>query len=308
MADDSFYRSRAKKRLIAAVIGIVVVGAVVLYLAHSDSFQKIAALESSAEHLAAQEIAKNFTAPPPLMETSSTSQSGTGTKTGIAKKNYTLTRAGVVTDTNIQRAENGNLKPLVENATLDDIAQIRLDDMFAKQYFAHISPSSSSAITVAQAVGYDYIALGENLALGNFDGDAGVVTAWMNSPGHRANILDMRYTEIGVAVRAGNFHGANIWIAVQVFGKPLSDCPSPSASLDVQVKAEDAQGVAMQSQLEAEQTQINAMNPKSGDAYNQAVAQYNASISQYNVFVAQLKVDVAQYNAEVDSYNRCIQA
>lgn len=300
MDGSDFYRQRAVRRLAIAAVVIAAVAVEGWYLARSDTFQKIAALESSAEHIAAQKLDDNFSAPAPLVATST--QNGGQSATN----RYTLTREGDIADTNVARAANGNLPPLAENTTLDDIAQIRLDDMFTKQYFAHVSPASSSAITVAKAVGYDYISLGENLALGNFDGDQGVVTAWMNSPGHRANILGAQYTEIGVAVGKGIFQGDEVWIAVQVFGRPLSDCPSPDASLKAQLDTEEAQVGSSSAQLAAEKAQIDAMQPHSGDAYDQAVAAYNTQAAQYNALVAQTKLDVVQYNQEVGVYNACI--
>jgi len=274
MDDGEFYRKRARRRLwvLCVIAAVAAVGA--WYLFHSDSFQKVAALESSVERIAVQEISKSFQAPPPLIVT------GAGASAGA--ESATLTRAGIIADTNAARAANGNLPPLAENQTLDDIAQIRLDDMFAKQYFAHLSPSSSSAVTVAQAVGYGYIALGENLALGNFAGDEGVITTWMGSPGHRANILDAHYTQIGAAARAGKFQGDDAWIAVQVFGKPLSDCPLPDAALKTQIISEQNQITAMQAQLQLMKAQIDAMDPSSGDAYSQVVNAYNVEVSAYD--------------------------
>lgn len=310
MADDDFYRKRALRRLGIAAAIIVVAGGIVVYTIHSGIFQKIAAIESSAEQIAEEKLSNNFSAPAPLVATGTAQATGTGAVS--AQNEYTLTRSGVIADTNAARAANassspsGTLAPLEENATLDDIAQIRLDDMFAKQYFAHVSPSSSSAVTVAQAVGYNYLELGENLALGDFVGDQGVVTAWMNSPGHRANILDPQYTEIGVAVGKGNFQGENAWIAVQVFGRPLSACPEPSATLKAQIDAEQSQASQMQPQLQAQQAQISAMQPKSGDAYNQAVANYNAQVDGYNNLVAQSKSEIAEYNGEVSAFNECV--
>lgn len=291
------------KRLAIAGAAIVVAGGAFWYLSHTGSFQRIAALETSATRIAAEEASKNFSAPQPLIATGTISGSAAS---GSATSSYTLTRAGIVTQTNAARAANGNLPSLAENATLDDIAQIRLDDMFSKQYFAHVSPSSSSAVTVASAVGYTYVSLGENLALGIFSGDAGVVTAWMNSPGHRANILDPDYTEIGVAIGEGNFQGDNEWIAVQVFGKPLSDCPPPDATLQAQVKNEQAANGSSSAELQTMRTNIAAMQPQSGDAYNQAVSQYNTAADQYNAALAQTKSDIAEYNTEVDTYNACI--
>ena len=53
----------------------------------------------------------------------------------------------------------------------------------------------------------------------------------MNSPGHRANILNGKFTQIGVAVGRGTFEDHEVWIGVQVFARPLSDCPQPNAAL-----------------------------------------------------------------------------
>src|SRR6185369_15716694 len=117
------------------------------------------------------------------------------------------------------------LPALKENALLDKAAKKKLDDMFAQQYFEHINPQGKGPSDLAKSVGYDYIAIGENLALGNFKNDAELVQAWMDSPGHRANILNKQYTEIGVAVGQGTYEGKKTWLAVQEFGRPTSSCP-----------------------------------------------------------------------------------
>jgi uncharacterized protein YkwD len=299
---DNFYQKRAQRRLLIIAIVIVMVGGAAAFIWHSHTFTKITNLGDSVQYAASKALVSNFSAPAPLVKI------GSAIKTKITSNQYTLTASGVIKDTNAQRAMNGNLPPLAENATLDKIATLRLQDMFAKQYFAHISPSSSSAITVASSVGYSYIALGENLALGNFEGDQGVVTAWMESPGHRANILDTHYTQIGVAVGEGVYQGAIDWIAVQVFGRPASDCPAPSASLKAAIASGQTSIATDKSELEALQTQISAMQPPSGSAYDQAVASYNNLVDQYNALVAAIKADIAQFNDQVDSYNQCVES
>ena len=239
--------------------------------------------------------------PPPLIARRPKSQAGTSV---IGQ--YTLTREGDVAQTNLQRQENGNLPPLARNRTLDEIATLRLDDMFKNQYFAHVSPASSSALTVAKRVGDNYIALGENLALGDFEGDSGVVDAWMHSPGHRANILNTHYTEIGVAVGGGMLLGEDGWLAVQVFGRPASDCPIPDASLKSTLNTSQTELSQMQTRLQTLQSEMNAMQPQNGPDYNQAVDAYNALAAQYNALVSQMKSETARYNAEVGAYNECI--
>ena len=108
---------------------------------------------------------------------------------------------GIISLTNIERKKVG-LSELIKDPLLSKAAEIKLQDMFQKQYFQHVSPSGDSVSDVKTKTGYEYIVVGENLALGVFAGDAQVVAAWMASPGHK-NILDSRYQEIGLAVRTG---------------------------------------------------------------------------------------------------------
>lgn len=252
------------------------------------------ALESSVSGQSSS--TKNFSAPGPLIAVGK----------ATPKKANTLTVEGVITNTNQQRAENGNLPPLVENTTLDDVATLRIDDMFAQQYFAHVGPQSESALTVASSVGYSYLALGENLALGVYAGDAGVVTAWMNSAGHRANILNTHYTQIGVAVREGTFQGANTWIAVQVFGRPSSDCTAPDANLETSITLSENQITAMATQLQSDKAAIAAMDPQSGPAYNEQAEDYNNLAAEYNNLTTETQAAISEYDAQVNAFNTCL--
>jgi uncharacterized protein YkwD len=93
--------------------------------------------------------------------------------------------------------------------------------MFENQYFAHESPTGEKVSDLAKKFGYDFLLIGENLAMGNFSSDEDLVLAWMESPGHRENILNEKYQEIGVAVKKGIFEGKEVWIAVQHFGLPF---------------------------------------------------------------------------------------
>lgn len=113
--------------------------------------------------------------------------------------NARLTAAGIIEQTNAQRGDFGQ-SALKENEQLNQAALAKVKDMFAGQYFEHISPLGKGPADLAKAAGYLYVSIGENLALGNYKDDAALVEAWMNSPGHRANILDPRFTEIGIGV------------------------------------------------------------------------------------------------------------
>ena len=88
--------------------------------------------------------------------------------------------------------------------------------MFAKQYFAHVAPDGGKAELLAADFGYEYIIIGENIAMGQRTPQE-VMTAWMNSPGHRGNILSTAFTEIGVGV-AKSKSGSYYW--TQMFIRP----------------------------------------------------------------------------------------
>ena len=128
----------------------------------------------------------------------------------------------------------------------------------------------------------------------------------MNSPGHRANILDVHYTQIGVAVREGTFQGQTTWIAIQVFGRPSSDCPMPDPSLETNINTLETQITTMAAELQSDKTAIDAMNPQSGPQYNEQVEDYNNLAAQYNSLTSQAKNVIAEYDAQVDAFNACL--
>lgn len=216
-----------------------------------------------------------------------------------------LTKAGIILETNKQRADN-NLKALKENSILDQMALAKAKDIFEKQYFDHVSPSGVGPDGLAKKYGYDYIVIGENLILGVFSGDAEAVNDWMNSPGHRANILNTRYAEIGVGVMKGTYEGQTVWVGVQEFGLSASVCPSPSAVLKSQIEEMQSQMNSMSYGILDLKKKIDSMSPKKGSDYQSAVSQYNDLIDQYNNLTEQVKGLVEEYNAEVNKFNSCI--
>ena len=110
----------------------------------------------------------------------------------------------VVRLVNAQRAQNG-LKPLAENWELSRVARYKSADMAGKRYFSHESPTYGSPYQMMRSFGISFRSAGENIAYGQRT-PAAVVGAWMNSSGHRANILSSSYTQIGVGYHeAGNY-------------------------------------------------------------------------------------------------------
>lgn len=223
----------------------------------------------------------------------------------LANPQGILTMQGVINFTNTTRVENGNLSILTENQALDRDAQIKLEDMVTKQYFEHVSPAGVGPPDLAKTVGYAYVLVGENLALGDFSSDEDLVTAWMNSPGHRANILNTHFQEIGVAVGKGVYEGHNTWIAVQSFGMPLSSCPTLEIVIKTQIDSNNTQIANMKAQIDIQKTQLDTISI--GDQnYNTYVDQFNQLLSPYDSLVESTRLLISKYNINVRAYNDCV--
>jgi uncharacterized YkwD family protein len=111
----------------------------------------------------------------------------------------------VVELTNQQRTKNG-LKPLVLDTELSKVAREKSRDMQSKGYFNHTSPTYGSPFDMMKKFGITYRSAGENIAMGQRTPEE-VVNAWMNSDGHRKNILSSNFTHIGV----GHIANGNYW-------------------------------------------------------------------------------------------------
>jgi hypothetical protein len=144
----------------------------------------------------------------------------------------TFDSRGVIESTNEARAIN-NLPALKPNSKLDSAASEKLNDMATKEYFAHNSPSGVTPWYWIQTSEYKYSVAGENLAIGFFTAED-TVKAWLESPSHRANILNTQYQEIGVAVKGVEINGREGILVVQMFGKPsnqavaITKTPAPT--------------------------------------------------------------------------------
>lgn len=121
-------------------------------------------------------------------------------------------------DVNTQRT-NAGLPALTLNENLNDSANAKCLDMAAKGYWSHDSPEGVEPWTFIERYAGKHNAKGENLYYGEEDDSANVVSLWMNSAGHKANIMDHDYASVGYAVcDAKNYQGnANVHIVVQHF-------------------------------------------------------------------------------------------
>lgn len=112
---------------------------------------------------------------------------------------------------NIERQKAG-LSALTFDQSVSNVARTKSKDMAANNYFAHQSPTYGSAGDMLTKFGIKWSAWGENIASGQKTPEA-VVTAWMNSPGHRANILSTNFSKIGVGY-AVNSNGTPYWTQI----------------------------------------------------------------------------------------------
>ncbi len=211
----------------------------------------------------------------------------------------------IINLTNDNRA-HANLSGLKENSLLNKIAEMRVDDMFDRQYFEHTTPTGETVSQISSNAGYHYITIGENIALGNFQGAKGLVEAWMASPGHRANILNQNYTQIGVASKNGVYKGQTVTIAAQVFGRPLSDCKEPSKEVKNNIEKYKNSALEIFSNMQTIKDSLSTLSSLNQTAYNSKVAEYNSQTRLYNDLVSEIKKLTSQYNNEVTIFNDCV--
>jgi uncharacterized protein YkwD len=244
----------------------------------------------------------------------------------------TLAHDAIIALTNSARAQNG-MRALRENLLLNDVAEERARDMLEKQYFAHVSPTGQQASDIAQRVGYSYKIIAENIGSGDFFTNQKIVNGWMQSPGHRKNILSAEVEEIGAAVLKGKLNGTETYIAVQIFGlesPPVAQnkCVAPSKNLleDIEIKRAEIEELnsrlqRLKQELEAEQqsietdrkytegnsqkihnlnVRINALNEKSG--------WYNRTLADAKAKSLVMESMINDYNSALTVYNDCLQS
>lgn len=134
-------------------------------------------------------------------EAAAQTQPATGTGSSVS-----ATEREVVRLVNEIRRANG-LMEFKLNEELSKVARVKAEDMAANKYFSHTSPTYGSPFDMMKKFGISYRTAGENIAMGQTSAQA-VVDAWMNSPGHRANILNASFTQIGV----GHVANGNYWV------------------------------------------------------------------------------------------------
>lgn len=140
-------------------------------------------------------------------------------KTGdILGRESDITISSLLAQTNQSRLQIGET-PLVLNEKLNEAAYLKAQDMFADQYWAHDAPDGTEPWKWLGDVGYNYNEAGENLAK-NFTSTSAVMTAWLDSPEHKANVLKNNYQDVGFAVVSGELAGEPTSLVVALYGSP----------------------------------------------------------------------------------------
>ena len=116
----------------------------------------------------------------------------------------------VVRLVNVERTKRG-LSELTYDWELSRVARIKSQDMHDNRYFSHTSPTYGSPFDMMKSFGIKYRSAGENIARGQAT-PAAVVNAWMNSSGHRANILNSSFTHIGVGYVADGKYWTQMFV------------------------------------------------------------------------------------------------
>ncbi len=145
-----------------------------------------------------------------VLSANETADSDTKQQESVSDQNYAEIRNQVVTLMNAQRVENG-IGELVQSDSLNNLAQIRVIEI--AQNFSHTRPSGLSCFTVLTENGIAYQTAGENIAMGYVGADE-VMNGWMNSEGHRANILNAAFGQVGVGVYAAEDGSGFYWVQI----------------------------------------------------------------------------------------------
>jgi uncharacterized protein YkwD len=163
----------------------------------------------------------------------------TAGKLVVQKTNFlALVKSAVLVDLTNESREQNSIHKLAINPVLEQAAQLKADDMAAKSYFAHTSPEGITPWYWFRQAGYDYRYAGENLAV-NFSESAHVRDAWLDSPSHRDNLLQEKFTEIGIATAEGYYKGRKTTFVVQMFGSQKNPPVLETSDTGVEVLPED---------------------------------------------------------------------
>jgi len=169
-----------------------------------------------------------------------------------------ITVSDLLNLTNQKRAENG-LPPLSIDQRLSNAASGKAQNMFAENYWAHISPGGTTPWSFIRSAGYSYVYAGENLAKG-FTNSQDVINAWMASPSHRKNVLSNSYNNVGFSVQTGRLSGEDTVLVVEMFGS-VSEPQATATISGEDKKLVEMAAISQQEKQPVSEPEKQASNP-----------------------------------------------
>lgn len=203
---------------------------------------------------------------------------------GVLQYAINTTPAGLLVDTNTEREQN-SVPDLTLNQTLSQAAQAKAEDMVAKNYWSHTTPEGKEPWVFINQVNYAYQAAGENLAYG-FTDNKSTVQGWMNSPGHRENILNNKYSEVGFGIaHSPNYQNeGEQTIVVAMYAAPATDTTASSTQTAPASANTNGQPISVHNQ--AGSMQVSAVVP--GETKMARVQMATSSSAPWSIYVISL--------------------
>lgn len=156
----------------------------------------------------------------------------------ISKLLASISSQAIIEKINPARVNYGKLE-LKISEKLSRAAELKAQDMVSRNYFSHKDPLGQEPWVWLDKVGYNYISAGENLAI-DINDPSVLLNAWLSSPGHAKNILNSKFTDMGVGLAKGNILGRKTIVVVMYFGseskEPIKIASQVLASVDVSPK------------------------------------------------------------------------
>jgi hypothetical protein len=182
-----------------------------------------------------------------------------------------MTSSSLLSGTNQQRSKNGK-STLTIDTKLTSAAQSKAEDMASKDYWSHNSPSGQTPWSFITATNYKYKTAGENLAYG-FDTSANTITGWMNSPEHRANILNSTYTSVGFGIiNIPNYqNNGPETLVVAMYASPASNKQDTTLATNSTASEQRSEPVSPSTNTAQSDTSKQPSNSKNTDTVTPAV-------------------------------------
>lgn len=215
-----------------------------------------------------------------------------------------LVESKIFDSTNNERIKEGE-EALRWSDILAKVAKFKAQDILERQYFEHVAPTGESVGDNVKSQGYEYILVGENLAMGNFDSEDDLLSAWMSSVGHRKNILNSSFQEIGVASVVGKFGDKEVSVIVQIFAVPKNACGRPDESGLDDIDNLRSELALYEISIEEQKILLTTLKDQP-TKYNETVDDYNALVRKYKKQAIVLNEEIDNHNIKIRTYNECV--